>query len=435
MTWPGSTLPPMRRRRRRRGTKIEPQKALERRRRAMETMKSNRLYAATGGERGVRPVQPKSFATLTLDEAAARLGYVEAAIGMPPDLLYALVLERWQRKRSAREGQTGRSRRAIHLDFLCGGRGAVATHVGRPGDLFDFRFPKAKDEGAPRSEGERLKRHAVDLEKLIEYLFAVGRDAVCAVPSVPTLCGRCGRALGDEKKCASCGWFRGPPRKLGTDDLVHLPNVEATRIERISVGDPWDAAWGGGIVPSSTTLTGGRAGSGKTSMLMQLASRIAEVRGRKTLFVNVEMSGPETGLVAQRLGVALDRIVVFPSFAAATDGDVPQFHDSMPAALILDSVSSLVGKNAHAAVEVCKRLKGYASRHGVPVFAVSHIQKEGDFSGLLALQHQVDVCMRLDARGDGLRILRAEKNRYGATHVDHHLVMTATGLVAYPDTQ
>ena len=62
--------------------------------------------------------------------------------------------------------------------------------------------------------------------------------------------------------------------------------------------------------------------------------------------------------------------------------------------------------------------------------------KEDSIAGTMGIQHEVDCCVRLDLREDGLRILEAEKNQFGPTHRPVSLVMTPTGLVAYaePDT-
>lgn len=418
MTWPGSTSPAGGRARRRRRSK------------ARETARQHRLYVESGGTLGVRPNAPTHFETLTLDDAAARVGFVPDAIGMPPDALYDFVLRKWLAQNARAKGK---SPRIVRLGGLAGARGAVAIYTGKPGDAFLFRFSKPKQEKPASTEAELLGRHRRDLTKLVEYLLSV-QQGVHEFPSGSSTCGRCGRDLRDKKRCGACGWFRLPPAPLTEGDFTDACDVEASPTTRIVTGLPWaDAVWGGGVVTSSVTLIAGRPGSGKTSALLQIASRLAQQRRRKVFFLNVEMVGAELQDCAVRIGVGPGEILLCRNFAKLRPGDdLVEFAASLPGALILDSVSSLVGKTLHAAVEVCKALKAYAAAYEVPVFMVAHVIKEGATGGAMGLQHQADACLRLDLRDDGRRTLVAEKNRFGPTHRPVHLVMTPHGLAGVP---
>ncbi len=378
----------------------------------------------------MRPPEQLDCETLDLEGAAARLSWVAGASAVTPNDLHNFCADRF--RAAQRRAKKSGAKPIVRLDKLSGGRGAVAIRTANPiiqDAGFSFRFP-LRPEREATTPAERERRHARDLRQLVDYLVKVHRGTARVSSSAPNACAKCGRAIAPgEPRCPICGQWRTPPRKISARNTATLDTVEPIPVERIPVGDPWDAAWGGGIVSSSTTVIGGKPGAGKSCLLLQLANSIAAVRGRKIFFVNVEMTGGELRIAAERLHVALDRIVAFPNFAAA-DVEVEDF--GIPAALILDSVSALVGKDSYAAIEVAKRMKKYATKYAVPIFLVAHVQKEGDFAGLASLQHEVDVLIRLDAGEGGLRTLKAIENRFGPTHAAHYLIMTETGLAPWP---
>jgi hypothetical protein len=426
--WIGSGDPPplprpgRRKRRRRRGDPLSPAILRRRHRDA-----AHALFIQTAGERGVRPPEATSFETLGLEEAARRVAYTRDTVGgMTPDALYEFVLARWQRKK---RGHKKGASAVVSLAALCGGRGAVAIRTANPVFLdegFAFKFP-LKPERAAKTPAELERRHAADLRELVAFLLNVHRGTPTLLSASSASCPRCSRRLAPAAARCVCGRWRDLPRRATASNTTTLDAVESTSVARIISGGALDAVCGGGIVASAVTLLGGQPGGGKSSILLSLAAALAEVRGRKAFFVNVEMTAGELRVAAERLGVALDRIVVLTGLG---DVDVEDF--GIPAAIVLDSVSSLVGRDLHAAIAIAKRLKRYASRYGVPVFIVCHIEKTGDYAGLLALQHEVDILLKLDADEDGVRTLTAVKNRFGVTHVVHHFEMTAEGLVARP---
>ena len=378
----------------------------------------------------MRPPEQPNCETVNLEGAAARLAWVSGASPMQPNDLHNFVSDRWRaRQRRAKKPVAAP---VVKLDKLCGGRGAVAVRSSSPiylDEAFVFRFP-IRPEREPTTSAERERRHARDLRELVAFLVKVHRGTARVSSSAPSACAKCGRTVAlTETRCSNCGQWRRVPARVSETNTATLDAVEPIATERIVTGGVWDEVWGGGFAASSVSLIGGRPGGGKTSLLLQIGSQLAEVRSRKLFFVNVEMTGGELRIAGQRLRVPLDRIVACPTFAAA-DIEVEDF--GIPAALILDSVSALVGKDAYAAIEVAKRLKKYATKYAVPVFLVAHVQKEGDFAGLASLQHEVDVLIRLDAGDGGLRVLKAIKNRFGPTRAAHHLIMTETGLAPWP---
>jgi hypothetical protein len=406
---------------------MDPATALRRQRRAEETAKAHRLYAETGGERGVRPEQPPGYDTLSLEDAAKRLAYTEESVGgMTADWLYNFVTDKLIRRRARSTGKT-RSSGVIRLDDLVGGRGAAALYVpGRFGDAFDFRFPRPKDEDRPSKEA-----HARELRRLVDFFITTHRQSTRSFPSAPTSCGRCGRPLGAENRCSACRWLRLPTAKVGADDFIDAVDVEAATVERLVTGGPWDACFGGGLVATSTTLLGARPGLGKSTLALQLSAAVAELRGRGVLYLNVEQSGAEVRLTIQRLGLAKrGSFHLFANFARARGIRGDEFNGP-PAAIVIDSLTALAGRDPHAAVEIAKRCKRYAARYSVPALLVCHVIKQDDLmAGLMELQHETDATITLGEGEGAVRTLVALKHRFAPTHQESRLLMTATGLVA-----
>lgn len=218
------------------------------------------------------------------------------------------------------------------------------------------------------------------------------------------------------------------------DDFVDATEVEAQKIERLVTGGPWDECWGGGFVPSSSTLLGGAPGAGKSTCLLQLSIRLAEMTGKPTYYISAEQDKGELMLTLRRLELPLEKgqLRLLKKFGAGGSIDEHTLNRTPPGMIILDSVSALCGNDKHAQIAVAKRYKGYAVKYNAPTFLIAHMTKESDFAGLMALQHEVDTLVTLFPEEDGLRHLKAWKNRFGPTHAEYKLLMTARGLIAPP---
>jgi DNA repair protein RadA/Sms len=87
-----------------------------------------------------------------------------------------------------------------------------------------------------------------------------------------------------------------------------------------------------------------------------------------------------------------------------------------------------------AGEESAARLIRLAKTTGIVVILVGHVTKEGDLAGPKILEHMVDVVLYLEGDPDrGLRVLRSNKNRFGATHVSGMFDMQGDGLVEVDD--
>jgi DNA repair protein RadA/Sms len=216
--------------------------------------------------------------------------------------------------------------------------------------------------------------------------------------------------------------------KVGSDDLDRRPT---------GIGE-FDRVLGGGLVTGAAILVGGEPGVGKSTLLLQVAGRLA-ASGGTALVASAEESVEQVGLRARRLGVDDPNVML----AAERDVDaiVAAAGDLRPDLLIVDSVQAISASEVGGAPggvaqvrESAARSIHYAKESGVPVVLVGHITKDGTIAGPKLLEHAVDVVMYLEGDVErGLRVLRSLKNRFGATHQVGLFEMRDAGLSEVED--
>jgi DNA repair protein RadA/Sms len=195
-----------------------------------------------------------------------------------------------------------------------------------------------------------------------------------------------------------------------------------------------DRVLGGGLVPASVVLVGGDPGIGKSTLLLQAAARLA-VAGRRVLYVSGEESIEQVRLRARRLGVehaplelaaAVNLRDVTASLAQAKDAGLVVI-DSIQT-MWLDAIDSAPGTVSQ--VRACSfELIRQAKSEGFALALVGHVTKDGALAGPRVLEHMVDAVLYFEGdRGHQFRILRAVKNRYGATDEIGVFEMTDRGL-------
>ncbi|NKD54858.1 MULTISPECIES: DNA repair protein RadA [unclassified Haematospirillum] len=195
-----------------------------------------------------------------------------------------------------------------------------------------------------------------------------------------------------------------------------------------------DRVCGGGLVPGSALLVGGDPGIGKSTLLLQAAAALAGT-GLKVAYISGEEAIDQVRLRAARLG--LSRAPV--GLASATNvGDIVATleENDRPQVVVIDSIQTMYmdtldsAPGSVAQVRACSHeLIRLAKRRGFALFLVGHVTKEGALAGPRVMEHMVDTVLYFEGeRGHHFRILRAVKNRFGATDEIGVFEMTDTGL-------
>lgn len=264
------------------------------------------------------------------------------------------------------------------------------------------------------------------------------------------VCAACGELLPKwEGRCPACeAWGTveeeravlssprsGPPAQAR--ESVALADVSADQTERIPTGiGELDRVLGGGIVPGSLVLLGGEPGVGKSTLVTMALAAIAQQR--PALLVTGEESAAQVRLRAERIGGAGKIRVV-----AETDLGVvvATIIKERPAVCVVDSVQTLWSADLASAPgsvsqvrEAAGELLRVAKQHGVAIVLVGHVTKDGAVAGPKVLEHLVDAVLMFEGEHGGeLRVLRAVKNRFGATSELGIFAMTGRGLEAVED--
>ena len=245
-------------------------------------------------------------------------------------------------------------------------------------------------------------------------------------------CDACGawNTLVEEARAAAPGGAGGG-RRLALGDLAE----ETPPVARLSSGiAELDRVLGGGLVPGSAVLIGGDPGIGKSTLLLQAAARVAQ-SGARAIYVSGEESDAQIRLRARRLGLAGAPVALAVSTSV---GDVAATVDAPGAAqvLVIDSIQTMhtgglesapgtVGQVRAGAQELIRAAK----RRGTALLLVGHVTKDGRIAGPRVLEHMVDAVLYFEGeRGHPFRILRAVKNRFGATDEIGVFAMTGRGL-------
>jgi DNA repair protein RadA/Sms len=221
-----------------------------------------------------------------------------------------------------------------------------------------------------------------------------------------------------------------------TTPITAITSAEAGRLAS-GIGEV-DRVLGGGFVPGSIILIGGDPGIGKSTLLLQLAARLA-TRGGSALYVTAEESAAQIRGRAERIGAVVDGL----SLAATTDLEtaLAAIENATPTLAVVDSVQTLTSPELSGPAgsvgqvrEVAARMAELAKAGGTCVALVGHVTKEGTVAGPRTLEHLVDAVIYLEGERLGsTRLLRAAKNRYGSTDEVGVLEMRGDGLAEVAD--
>ena len=240
-----------------------------------------------------------------------------------------------------------------------------------------------------------------------------------------------------EEKVGGEGFSNLTPKKKGRIlEFVPLSGAE-TALSRIPTGiKELDRVSGGGLVPGSAILVGGDPGIGKSTLLLQVCASIANAPSKpECYYISGEEAIDQVRIRAKRLGLEQSPV----NLASTTDvKDIIETLDKSDAAVvIIDSIQTMYLEEVEstpgsvAQVRACAyELIKLAKKKGFVLFLVGHVTKQGAIAGPRVLEHMVDTVLYFEGeRGHHFRILRAVKNRYGATDEIGVFEMQDKGLV------
>jgi DNA repair protein RadA/Sms len=261
------------------------------------------------------------------------------------------------------------------------------------------------------------------------------------------VCGECGYETGSWLgKCPACGVFgaleeQAQPAQAaavktggGASKAFSILQASVPQDARLPTGiGELDRVLSGGLVEGSLVLLGGDPGIGKSTILLQICENIGQA-GHKILYVSGEESVGQIKMRGERLGVAT------PNLLALAETNLETVEETAlalrPRLLVIDSIQTMCREELASAPgsvtqvrECTAAFMKLAKGSGICVLIVGHVTKEGAIAGPRVLEHMVDTVLYFEGERSGsYRLIRAVKNRFGATNEIGVFEMRAAGL-------
>lgn len=264
-------------------------------------------------------------------------------------------------------------------------------------------------------------------------------------------CQNCGAQSGKWiGKCPSCNeWNTYVEEVVSKSDEDKTPGIASTSTQRaakpqlisdislsehqrINVYDKeLSRVLGGGLVPGSLILFGGEPGIGKSTLMLQVA---LNMKNLKVLYVSGEESEQQIRMRAERIGMNNPNCYILTE--TSTQNIFKQIEQLEPNLLIVDSIQTLHSAHIESSPgsvsqirECTSELMRYAKESGTAVFLIGHITKDGSLAGPKVLEHMVDTVLQFEGdRNHVYRLLRTTKNRFGSTNELGIYEMQGSGL-------
>lgn len=258
-------------------------------------------------------------------------------------------------------------------------------------------------------------------QRSVFYCTECGNETPKWVGKCPA-CGAWNTVVEQEAAPKTRGGRAAPPKSpFRTVKAISLTEVDTTEEIRFSTGmGELNRVLGGGAVKGSLVLVGGAPGVGKSTLMLQICGSLC--RENRVLYVSGEESVRQLKLRSQRLGVASENLLVLSE--TALEDMLQSVSDEEPDILIVDSIQTMyngaldsppgsIGQVKDCTMALMQLAKG----RDITVFVIGHVNKEGSIAGPKVLEHMVDCVLYFEGdRHTFCRILRAAKNRFGATN-------------------
>ena len=240
--------------------------------------------------------------------------------------------------------------------------------------------------------------------------------------------------MAEEPEAAAGGDARyGAPD--GRAEVRRYRDVELETAARLPSGfGEFDRVLGGGIVPGSMVLVGGEPGIGKSTLLLQVAARVAAAAG-PVLYASGEESEQQVKARGQRLDIGGAELYLLAE--TCLERLLEAVERVRPALLVVDSIQTIYSLNLSSAPgsvgqvrEAATHLLFGAKRGNLPTILVGHVTKDGSLAGPKVLEHVVDTVLYFEGeRHHSHRVVRAVKNRFGAVSELGVFEMSGSGLL------
>jgi DNA repair protein RadA/Sms len=250
-------------------------------------------------------------------------------------------------------------------------------------------------------------------------------------------------------KCPSCNEWNTYVEEVVSREDVKIPGIVSTSTQRaakpllvteISLSEQnrlpvYDKelarVLGGGLVPGSLILFGGEPGIGKSTLMLQVA---LNMKNLKVLYISGEESEQQIRMRAERIGINNPGCYILTE--TSTQNIFKQIEILEPNLLIVDSIQTLHSAHIESSPgsvsqirECTAELLRYAKESGTAVFLIGHITKDGSLAGPKVLEHMVDTVLQFEGdRNHVYRLLRTAKNRFGSTNELGIYEMQGSGL-------
>jgi DNA repair protein RadA/Sms len=212
-------------------------------------------------------------------------------------------------------------------------------------------------------------------------------------------------------------------------------NDDVAPLERLETGiGEFDRVIGGGLAPGGAMLLAGDPGIGKSTLLLQLAAKLAS-EGKSAVYFSGEEATQQIRMRAKRLGVsdaplALAAETNTSAITAALESGSP------PDLIVIDSIQTLWSDMLEAAPGTVSQVRAsvqaliaYAKRRSSSIILVGHVTKDGQIAGPKVVEHMVDTVLYFEGDNSHLfRLLRSVKNRFGPANEVGVFEMSGAGL-------
>ena len=218
------------------------------------------------------------------------------------------------------------------------------------------------------------------------------------------------------------------PQSLAEIPQQNTPSIWKTGVHEL------DRVLGQGIAYQSIGLLGGAPGIGKSTLILQVLGRLTKL-DKKVFYVTGEESALQIKNRAERLAINQEKIFILVE--NSLENILSSIGKLKPDFVVIDSIQTIASNEASGSAgglsqvrECTMKILQYSKQLPTTFLLVGHITKDGNLAGPKVLEHMVDYVLYLEEENtQGMKILKAVKNRFGSIYDSGLFRMTNKGLV------